>query len=124
MSVVPKRSWTKNECPIIDLSNICLEFAHFPLTFVFRVIINIKAILFLLCQSSWKDKLKTLQNISHVTSRVTKCLFHTVVFVFLILFDSEQSLDDSSIYIVLKDKREALHIVLFALLALKCAMSS
>ena len=66
----------------------------------------------------------TLQNISRVTSRVTKCLFHTVVFVFLILFDSEQSLDDSFKYIVLKDKRKALNTVLFALLALKCTMSS
>ena len=35
----------------------------------------------------------TQRNISRATSRVTECLFHIVVFVFLILFDSEQRLD-------------------------------
>ena len=62
----------------------------------------------------------TQQNISRATSRVTECFFHIVVFVFLILFDYEQRLDD---YITLKGKRKALFVVLFAFSALKCAMS-
>ena len=31
----------------------------------------------------------TQRNISRATSRITECLFHVVVFVFLILFDSD-----------------------------------
>ena len=54
----------------------------------------------------------TLRNILLATSRVTESLFHSVVFKFLILFDSEQSLHDSFKYIVLKGKRKALYIVL------------
>ena len=53
----------------------------------------------------------TLQNISRATSRVTECSFHIVAFVFLILFDCEQSLNDSFKFIVLKGKRKALYIV-------------
>ena len=48
----------------------------------------------------------TQRNISRATSRVTECLFHIVVFVFLILFDSEQRLD------------LLFHIVIFAFLIL------
>ena len=36
----------------------------------------------------------TQRIIPRATSRVTECLFYIVVFVFLILFDSEQRLDD------------------------------
>ena len=36
----------------------------------------------------------TQRNISRATSRVTECLFYIVVFAFLMLFNSEQRLDD------------------------------
>ena len=72
------------------------------------------AILMLFMSKKFKGSIAiamTLQNISRETSRVTKCLFHIVVFVFSILFDFKQSLDGSIKYIELKGKRKVLYIV-------------
>ena len=72
------------------------------------------AILMLFMSKKFKGSIAiamTLRNISRATSRVTKCLFHIVVFVFSIIFDFKQSLDDSIKYIELKGKRKVLYIV-------------
>ena len=49
--------------------------------------------------------------------------FNIVVDVFLILFNSEQSVDYSSNYIVLKGRRNSQCTVLFEIFALKCTKS-